>query len=46
MRYVVPGQVPARIEVGPSNGLGASIHPDLGVEIDDFGSASVVPMKR
>jgi len=35
MRYVVTGQVPARIEVRPSNRLGDSIHPDLEFEIDE-----------
>jgi hypothetical protein len=40
MRYVVTGLVPARIEVRPSNGLGALYTPTLNSEMRELGSAT------
>ena len=39
MWYMVPGFVPARIEVSPSNGLGAQYTPTLNSEMHELGSA-------
>jgi hypothetical protein len=39
MWYVVTGLVPARIEVKPSNGLGAQYTPTLNSEMHELGSA-------
>ena len=39
MWYVVTGLVPARIEVRPSNGLGAQYTPTLNSEMHELGSA-------